>query len=171
MCKTTCQTIVVLMCILYSVQHTPIINKQNYYKAILRYKLCHFPILNLIQWNTIRWTFKLSWAKKGGTYSLEKKSITTICMSSKWLCHQRFFTSRLNGMVMGWVAMLFLFFFSLGHLAFGGMPGEEVGTFRSFSISLHCKPQNSFRNDHFPNLPEIIFLVSRIFQIFRFSEM
>ena len=43
--------------------------------------------------------------------------------------------------------------FSLARLAFGGMLGEEVGTFRSCSISLNGKPQNSFRNDHFPNLP------------------
>ena len=53
-------------------------------------------------------------------------------------------------MVVGMVGMLLLlFFFFLGYLAFGGKLEEEVGTFRSCSISLHCKPQNSFRNDHF----------------------
>ena len=41
---------------------------------------------------------------------------------------------------MGWNVVLFF----LGRLAFGGMLGEEVGTFRSCSISLSGKPQNSF---------------------------
>ena len=86
------------------------------------------------------------------------------------------FTSRFSGMVMGWVGVLFFFLFFLGHLAFGGMLGEEVGTFRSWcsTISLNGTPQNSFRNYHFP-----IFQVLRIFrfpeffwfpEFFRFSE-
>ena len=65
-----------------------------------------------------------------------------------------FFLPAACGMVMGWVVMLFLWFF-WGRLAFG--PTFWIFKFRSCFIYLHGKPQNSFRNGQ----------IFRIFQIFR----
>ena len=49
---------------------------------------------------------------------------------------------------------------------------EEVGTFRSCSISLHGKPQNSFRNGQIFKIFQIFrsFQIYRISQIFRFLD-
>ena len=81
------------------------------------------------------------------------------------------FTSRFSGMVMGWVGML-IFLWFLGHLAFG--PTFLMFKFRSCFISLHGKPQNSFRNGQifrffsdFWNFSDFRFLkIFAIFQIF-----
>ena len=73
--------------------------------------------------------------------------------------HFEHFYQPRSGRVMGWVGMFFLFW---GRLAF--CPTFWIFKVRSCStISLHDKPQNSFRNGQLFK----IFQIFRIFQMFR----
>ena len=98
------------------------------------------------------------WRRRGCELASSQSEMRQYSLFCKNRFIDTFFTSRFCGLVMGWVGMFFLLLF-WGRLAFG--PTFWIFRFRSCFISLHGKPQNSFRNGQ-------IFKIFQIFSIFRF---